>query len=452
MWPYHPELIASAVPRYTSYPTALMFDDALGPAELGGAIDGLPLGASLSLYLHIPYCEAICWYCGCNTGAANRMQRLERYLDALHAEIAAMGASIGNRALVGRLAFGGGSPNAIPPAAFRQLVEAIARHFNLSAEVEISVELDPRALTREWVEALALAGVDRVSMGVQSFSPEIQSRIGRIQPAELVEQSLASLRVAGIGAVNFDLMYGLPGQALDDLEQTLDVAVRMEPSRIALFGYAHNPDLFPRQRRIDAQSLPDAAARFHQSALGFKKLTSHGYKPVGFDHFALPGDSLERAAALGRVRRNFQGFTDDQSDAVLGIGASAISVFPGLIVQNEKNPGKYRDRIASGGSAAAKGVVLTAEDRKRGAIIEALLCQGRAKLVDPVLKRSGRHVLSPYERLGLLDWNKHELAITEAGRPYGRWIASAFDAYSGSGAHTEAGFRTRDPSLKLQAA
>lgn len=427
MWPYYPDLMAEPVPRYTSYPTALAFRGDLPAGSFASALEAIPSGAMVSLYLHIPYCEQICWYCGCNTGAANRQHRLAAYLDALRAEIAAIGRIIGKRVRVGRIAFGGGSPNAIAPGEFLALNSAIERHFVTASDLSISVELDPRALSQPWIEALAQIGVRRVSMGVQSFSPAIQARIGRVQPAELVAQAVADLRRAGIGAINFDLMYGLPGQTFDDLFQSIDTAIAMRPSRVALFGYAHHPAMFPRQRRIDVTALPDKVQRFVQAATGFEKLVAAGYQPIGFDHFALPGDDLAAAALEGRVRRNFQGFTEDASSYVIGLGASAISSFPDMIVQNEKNPGDYRKRIAAGELAGARGILRTPWDQWRGRVIERLLCLGTVQVDRKAAVRSLNDSLSAYQRQGLIRWHGDTLSITSSGRPYSQWIASHVD-------------------------
>lgn len=428
MPPYYDDILSTPVPRYTSYPTALQFSSDVATDHYGEALNALGQGTPISLYLHVPYCEAICWYCGCNTGVANRAHRLESYLKALRDEIALIADRMGERSKVVRIAFGGGSPNAISPLQFASLIEALDRHFRIDAE-EISVEVDPRNLDREWIEAAAANGVTRISMGVQSFSPEIQKRIGRVQPFGQVARAVTECRLAGIHAINFDLMFGLPGQTLRDLQETLDLALELSPSRIALFGYEHHPEMFPRQRRIDIGLLPGTEERFEQASLGHERVVQAGYRAVGFDHFALPGDSLAGASASGRVRRNFQGFTDDQCEVLIGLGASAISQFPGLIVQNAKGPGIYREILSHGQLATVRGTMRSSDDRRRARIIEALLCNGRAPVPFDLLTPHMCDRLAAFRSRGLIDWVDGKIAIHPQGMPYSRWIAALFDAY-----------------------
>ena len=427
MWPYHPELLTKPVPRYTSYPTAVEFEGGVGADEYVQALSDLPSGTPLSLYVHIPYCQSICWYCGCNTGAAGKTHRLTAYLDALESEFALVGRLLGGRGKVRRISFGGGSPNAITTVEFVRLIDRITTIFDAGTP-EISVELDPRGFTPEWALAMAASNVDRVSLGVQTFAPHVQEAIGRIQPLTDIEKSVSALRLRGIDSINFDLMYGLPKQTLPDLYETLNQAIDLQPSRVSLFGYAHMPDMIPRQRRIDGDSLPDARLRFEQSELGYQRLTEAGYVAIGFDHFALPTDSLAIAAAEGRVRRNFQGFTDDPNETLLGFGASAISSLPGLLVQSEKNVGRYRSMVSADKVAAVRGVARDEETRKRGAIISSLLCQGQvdAEAANMVPESN---LLDTFEEKGLIRRRDHKLAITEAGRPYARHVACLFDQF-----------------------
>ncbi|AJA11369.1 coproporphyrinogen III oxidase [Sphingopyxis fribergensis] len=296
---------------------------------------------------------------------------------------------------------------------------------------EISIELDPRGFSAEWALVLAAAHVTRVSLGVQTFAPHIQQAIGRIQPLSHIERVVAGLRLRDINAINFDLMYGLPGQTLADLDDTLEETIRLAPSRISLFGYAHLPHMIPRQRQIDASNLPDHKLRFEQAWRGYERLTEAGYVPVGFDHFALPSDPLADAAREGRVSRNFQGFTEDDSPVLIGIGASAISRFPDLIVQNEKRAGVYRDLIAAGQLTPVRGVVIDADDRERRRIIRELLCQGNACLEAGWL-RSAHTALAAFERLHILRWDDDRLVVEDDGLPYARLIAAQFDRHRGA--------------------
>jgi oxygen-independent coproporphyrinogen III oxidase len=437
MWPYHPDLFETPVPRYTSYPTALEFSDQVGEADMLTALEAVDTRTGISLYVHIPYCKEICWYCGCNTGAANREHRLQTYLEALEMEIAHVARVLGGRGKVRRVAFGGGSPNAIPPIAFVRLVDRLATQFS-GGKLDISVELDPRALTQDWIRVLALAGVTRVSFGVQSFSESIQSRIGRIQPVAMIEQAVKDLRQHGTTSINFDLMYGLPGQSLAVLEETLDHVIRMRPERIALFGYAHVPTMFPRQKRIAVDGLPGLEERFQQAARGFERLVAAGYVAVGFDHFALPDDPLAKAAGAGMVHRNFQGFSEDDCDVLIGFGASAISSFPHLHVQNERAAGPYRDRVAAGELPVWRGVRRSADDRSRGQLIEQMLANGRCDLPPDLADAPMRERLDRFCSLGLVEMKGQHIALAPDGLPYARAIAASFDAYRSSAARNHA--------------
>jgi len=424
MWPYHPELLAVPVPRYTSYPTAADFGE-LDPHALPRAIEQAT--GDISLYVHIPFCEEICFYCGCNTSRSGKKARVESYLAALHDEIETVASLLPQETRVRRIAFGGGSPNAILPAQFLHLVETLERRF--AAERPLySIELDPRTMSAEWAGAIGTAGITRASMGVQTFSPECQKAIGRVQDDAMIARSVDWLRDAGVTSLNFDLMYGLPHQSLGDLADSIEMTRRMGADRIALFGYAHVPHFVPRQRVIDASALPGAATRFTMAREGFAALTGAGYQAIGFDHFALPGDALAIAAREGTLRRNFQGFTEDPSDILIGMGASAISGFPGLIAQNEKNAGRYRMLTSQGRLTAGHGIVRSADDRMRAALIEELLCTGSTTLSPCLLARIERR-LAPFIAHDLATRDGMKLAISGDGLPYARIIASFLDRY-----------------------
>jgi oxygen-independent coproporphyrinogen-3 oxidase len=427
MWTYHPELLAKPVPRYTSFPTAAEFGD-IGPGLLASSLAALPDDQPVSLYLHIPYCHEICWYCGCNTGAANRRGRLAGYVHRLRDEIALVGAAIGRPQRVSRIAWGGGTPNAIDPDQFLGLADAVACAFDVTDAVT-SVEIDPRCFTRAWADALSDSGVSRVSLGVQSFSPAIQAAIGRVQPEESIVETVAMLREAGVSSINFDLMYGLPGQTEHDLRDSIERTIALAADRVAAFGYAHVPHLIARQRRIDSANLPDAAERFRSAGTAYRCFTVADYVPVGFDHFARPGDALAVAAQSGTLRRNFQGFTEDSAGVLIGLGASAISAFPGALLQNEKNAGRYAMRVESGQLATARGIVRQRADQIRGRAIEQLLCQSVADVSSlPDLGRI-HDSLAPFEHLGLVEWEGPALKVTAPGLPYSRAIAATLDPF-----------------------
>lgn len=428
MWTYHPELLARPVPRYTSYPTAAEFTAEVDTADQAEALAAIAPDQPVSLYVHIPYCQEICWYCGCNTGRSNRTQRLGAYLDALTAEIGTVAERLDGRGRVGRIAFGGGSPNALTPDQFAQLLDVLRTAF-AARDAVLSIELDPRSFTPEWAEMLGACGVSRASLGVQTFDPAIQAAIGRVQPRALIVETVAALRANKVGSINFDLMYGLPGQDHAQLSDTLDEALSLVPERIALFGYAHVPDMLPRQRRIDASRLPGAAERFVMAQSGHERLTAAGYAAIGFDHFALPDDAIAVAAREGRLHRNFQGFTEDDAPVLIGFGASAISAFPDRIVQNEKNSGRYRMRALAGLLTGERGIRRDAEDRRRARVIEDLLCE-RIATVTPFLAEPGLTArLAPFLEQGLAKLDEGGLQVTPNGRPYGRVIAALFDRY-----------------------
>ena len=425
MWTYHPQLLAIPVPRYTSYPTAAEFNASVGPGQMAEALAGEH--GAVSLYVHIPFCEKICWYCGCNTSVANRRERVASYLDALHREIALVAGGLGHGARVRRIAFGGGSPNGISPVDFVRLMDALMLHFRFADPV-LSIELDPRTLTAEWGAVIRSLGISRASMGVQTFSAPLQQAIGRIQPARMIEDGTAALRAAGVGSINFDLMYGLPGQTMADLADSLDRTIALGADRVALFGYAHVPHLIARQKKIDASALPGPETRFRMAEYGYRRLLDEGYVAVGFDHFARPGDAIAQAVTRGTLRRNFQGFTEDTAPALIGLGASSISGFAGLYAQNEKNSGRYRMLLSQDRLPANHGIVRSAEDQRRGAIIEALLCHSRATI--PLdLRCEVAPMLRPFEDAGLCAFDGEDLVIAGDALPYARSIVAHFDPY-----------------------
>lgn len=424
MWPYHPDLLETPVPRYTSYPTAADFGQ-LPAGSIEQAIERST--GDVSLYLHIPFCEKICYYCGCNTGASGRRERVESYLTALHEEIEVVASLLPASARVRRIAFGGGSPNAIEPHEFIAIVDAINHHFRLH-DAEWSIELDPRTMSARWAGAIGEAGITRASMGVQTFAPHCQKAIGREQSDSLICQSTDWLRSAGVTSLNFDLMYGLPGQTRGDLVDSMEKTRLLGADRVAVFGYAHVPHLVSRQKMIDATNLPGREERFAMAEDGFRFFTCNGYQAVGFDHFALPSDSMAIATRDGTLRRNFQGFTDDTAEVLIGLGSSSISGFPDLIAQNEKKNGRYRVLSAQGRLSASVGIVRSAEDQMRGRLIEALLCKGNAKL-SPCLFSQVQGRLAPFLARGLATLEGMTLTITPSGLPYARVIASLFDRF-----------------------
>jgi len=425
MWTYYPELLKRPVPRYTSYPTAADFSAMVGPNAQAEALRQIDKSTPVSLYVHIPFCEEICWYCGCNTARSNKQSRLTAYLDALYREIEMVSSLLEGRGRVRRISFGGGSPNALDPLDFVRLLGDLTVAFG-AQEPLISLEIDPRRLSSAWLRVIESARVSNVSLGVQTFDAAVQQAIGRVQPLDVIATLTKRLRVAGVKSLNFDLMYGLPGQDLTSLTDTLTQAIDMRPDRVALFGYAHVPNVIARQRRIDASALPDEAERFMMANIGHELLVVNGYRAVGFDHFALPQDPMAVAARTHKLNRNFQGFTDDTAEHVIGLGASAISQFPGLYAQNAKNIGEYRQAIENRRLPVERGIVRDAASRVCGAVIRDILCDGEAELPS-VLRSEQSEQLDQFVRRGLVSTSSGRLHLKPAAAPYARTIAAIFD-------------------------
>lgn len=417
------------VPRYTSYPTAPHFKAAVGPDTYRDWLAALPSDARLSLYIHVPFCTELCHYCGCNTRAIRKSEPVDAYAERLLEEIALL-AGLDARKLT-HLHWGGGTPSILGPAWLETIAASLASRFDLSELKEHAIELDPRRIDRSLVRSLKAIGVNRASLGVQDASPHVQQAIGRVQPFELVEQAAQWLRDAGIVNLNVDLMYGLPTQTVRDVARSAELAASLGAQRLALFGYAHVPWFKQHQRLIDDAALPDAAARLEQAQVAAETLTSFGYQAVGLDHFALPDDELAVAAREGRLHRNFQGYTTDEADALIGLGASAIGRLPQGFVQNAPDLGGYSRAVQSGRFATVKGLALSDDDRRRAAIIERLMCDLAVDLEDFAGNGFADEMaaLGALSADGLLTIEGTRIAITERGRPYVRVAAAVFDTY-----------------------
>lgn len=418
------------VPRYTSYPTAPHFSPTVDGRTYGEWLAALPRGATLSLYIHVPFCTELCLYCGCNTRAVRKQEPVDAYARQIVDEIALLRDLAGRR--LTHLHWGGGTPSIIGPHWLDSIFDSLDALFDLSALKEHAIELDPRRIDKTLVHALHAIGVTRASLGVQDASPHVQQAIGRMQPFDLVEWAAEWLRDAGIDNLNIDLMYGLPMQTVRDVAQSAELAASLRPQRLALFGYAHVPWFKRHQRLIDETTLPGLSERLEQARVAAETLTSLGYEAIGLDHFALPDDELATAAREKRLRRNFQGYTTDEADALIGLGASAIGRLPQGFVQNASDLAGYSRAIHSGHFATMKGLALSDTDRLRGAIIERLMCDlavdldkfgGAAQFVTELA------ALRPLCEQGLLQIGDGRIAVTERGRPYVRIAASAFDAY-----------------------
>jgi oxygen-independent coproporphyrinogen-3 oxidase len=435
-----PDLItryAAPVPRYTSYPTAPHFHEGINVGVYHHWLEALPDDATLSLYAHVPYCDTLCWFCGCNTKITMQYEPVHSYLEALDAEMATIARYVARRATVRHIHWGGGSPTILSAADLSRLIDAMHRRFNLAEDLEFAVEIDPRGLDRARIDALAEAGLTRVSIGVQDFDPKVQAGINRIQTVDETRAVIDAFRDHGVGSLNIDAIYGLPGQHEAELIYTLTEVVRMRPDRIALFGYAHVPWMKRHQAMIREADLPDVVERHNLAELAAAFLVDNGYARIGIDHFARPHDALAVAAREGRLRRNFQGYTVDRADALIGLGASSIGRLPQGYVQNASAIADYSRRVASGRLAVTKGLALSQEDVVRAHVIERLMCDLTFKRSD-VARRFGpmaqaviadAALLAQADSDGLVRASDDGFAITERGRPFARAIAAHFDAY-----------------------
>lgn len=419
------------VPRYTSYPTAPHFTASVDGDIYAEWLNALPPHATLSLYIHVPFCTELCHYCGCNTRAVRKREPVEVYTERLLEEIELIDGLAGRR--LTHLHWGGGTPSILGPALLETIAAKLASRFDLADLKEHAIELDPRRMDRALVRALKAIGVTRASLGVQDTSAHVQRAIGRIQPFDLVQRATDWLRDAGIVNLNVDLMYGLPTQTVRDVAHSAELAASLGAQRMALFGYAHVPWFKTHQKLIDEAALPGLAERLEQAQTAADTLCGLGYQTVGLDHFALPDDELAVVAREGQLRRNFQGYTVDEADALIGLGASAIGKLPQGFVQNAPDLGGYSRAVEAGRFATVKGLALTDEDRLRSHIIERLMCDLALDLntVDGGTTRFARELetLAPLVDEGLLTVSGGQIKITERGRPYVRIAAAAFDTY-----------------------
>jgi oxygen-independent coproporphyrinogen-3 oxidase len=423
------------VPRYTSYPTAPYFTPAVNAETYATWLKALPARATVSLYLHVPYCTSMCLYCGCHTKAVRRRDPVETYADRLLEEIALIGGLIPGRPVT-HIHWGGGTPSILGDKRLRDVTAALKARFDFSDIVEHAIELDPRKMTAAFAQVLAEIGINRASLGVQDFSPHVQEAIGRIQPFAQVEQSARWLREAGINRVNVDLMYGLPRQTLADVTNSARLAAALKPSRLALFGYAHVPWFKTHQKVIDEATLPGVSERLAQAKAAAETLEQAGYVAIGLDHFALPDDELAVAQREGKLHRNFQGYTTDTAEALIGLGASSIGRLPQGYVQNAVDMGGYARAVSARRLPTVKGLVLSKDDRVRAQIIERLMCDLTVDLDQfSCTTKTGMRFsdelarLQELEAAGLLTINGHYISMTPEGRPFVRLAAAAFDAY-----------------------
>jgi oxygen-independent coproporphyrinogen-3 oxidase len=436
------------VPRYTSYPTAPHFHPGIGAPVYRRWLGELDPAEPISLYLHIPYCRELCWYCGCHTRATRRYGPLGDYRDGLMAEIDLVARALPGRMRVGHLHWGGGTPTILSPEDFLGLQERLRERFDIDPAGEIAIEIDPRNLEQPMIAALAEAGLTRASLGVQDFDPEVQRAINRWQPYDMTAAAVEALRAAGIVNLNFDLIYGLPRQTVASIIDTVDRAVALAPQRVALFGYAHVPWMKAHQRLIPEDTLPNGPERWAQAMAAAQRLQAAGYRWIGLDHFALPSDSMAVAAAGGRLQRNFQGYTTDSSQTLIGLGASAIGALPQGYVQNSTDIRVWSAAVLGGQPAVVRGIALDADDRLRRHVIERLMCDLAVDLDQAACsfgQESGyfdaeRAQLDALVADGLIEFDGRRIVLTDLGRPLMRLVAAVFDRYlePAAGRHSRA--------------
>jgi len=438
--PHDPSLkywLGKPVPRYTSYPPATAFRADLPEAAYSNCIKQLASDARLSLYIHIPFCRSLCLYCGCNTGVTNRADRLEKYMSVLCKEIEQIARLLPKKAKVTSIHWGGGTPNILTDHAITTLFALLNRLFDLKECREMAMEIDPRHADPKQMRLLASCGINRVSLGVQDFNEDVQRLVHRVQPFATVKRACNALHAAGIGAVNFDLMYGLPLQTPESVAETATLVTQLQPQRISLFSYAHVPQFKKHQQALERAGIPDRFMRLAMDRAARDVFIESGYEEIGMDHFALPGDSLLEAMRERRLHRNFQGYTEDNGGALIGFGASSISHFPDAWFQNERDTTLYETRLDMGLKSWTRGILLSAEDRLRAAIIEQLMCTLDCDIAEicaahdfPITRlASSLSGLTHLKNIGLIQKSGAQIKLISPYRMAIRAVCQAFDCY-----------------------
>ena len=425
-------------PRYTSYPTAPHFGTDVSADTVAGWLRGMT-ARHASVYVHLPFCKSLCFYCGCHMKVTHDRATISRYVDGLLAEMAHAAAHLPHRLTVTTLHFGGGTPSYCPAPDLKRIVEAVHAHFDVATQAEISMEIDPRRLDDPVIGTLADVGLNRASLGIQDTQADVQQAIGRIQPHALNLRAAARLRQAGIRSLNVDLLYGLPRQTPNTLGRSIQDVLELAPERISLFGYAHVPWMKKHQRVLEAHGLPDAQQRLTLFETATEALTTAGYIAVGMDHFCLPDDAMATALHARTLHRNFMGYTTDDAPVLLGFGASAISQYPQGYAQNMTAIPDYMAAVNAQRIPTARGISLSAEDMLRRDIIASLLCSFEVDISDLLQRHhfSADILASSLAQLGgmmrdglvdLADDGQH-LRITPEGRPFARAVAACFDGW-----------------------
>jgi oxygen-independent coproporphyrinogen-3 oxidase len=427
-------------PRYTSYPTADRFVEAFAEPQLRQWLAKRNIGGisqPLAVYVHLPFCDTVCYYCGCNKVVTKDHSRSAKYINYLEKELALLEPLLGTEREICELHWGGGTPTFLSHDEMAQLIASLDRRFKRSARTECSIEVDPRKVAPGTMKFLAGLGFNRVSIGVQDFDPAVQRAVNRIQSEEVTRRVTEEARAAGFRSVNFDLIYGLPKQTLDSFNRTLDRVLELGPDRVALYSYAHLPKLFMPQRRIAQADLPTPEAKLQIMTLAIGRLTRAGYLYIGMDHFARASDDLAQAQALGQLKRSFQGYSTHLAD-ILGLGVSAIGQLGPTYYQNAKNLDGYYAALDAGRLPVVRGIELTSDDLVRRAVIQALTCHFRlsiesielAYLVD--FRKYFAAELADLRRLagdGLVELESDWITVTPRGRLLVRAICMVFDRY-----------------------
>ena len=428
-------------PRYTSYPTADRFVEAFGAADCKHWLENRNIGGinqPLSLYVHLPFCDTICYYCACNKVVTRDHGRSVKYIKHLSREVAHVAALLGAERRICQLHWGGGTPTFLSSEEMRALIDTICAQFERDPSCECSIEVDPRSVEEGRMAYLASLGFNRVSVGVQDFDPDVQHAVHRVQSEAATRRVIEEARSNGFRSVNLDLIYGLPRQTLDSFDATLDRVIALAPDRIALYSYAHLPAVFKPQRRIDEAELPSAETKLQILTLAIGRLTRAGYLYIGMDHFAKPDDELAVAQRQGRLQRNFQGYSTHPESDLLGLGISAIGRVGPTYYQNLKSLGDYYDALDAGRLPVWRGVELTQDDLLRRAVIQALICHFRlaiesieiAYLVD--FQRYFAEELAELQQLaddGLVELQPDWIVVTPKGRLLVRAVCMVFDRY-----------------------
>lgn len=425
-----------AVPRYTSYPTAVQFHDRFAQADMQSCYRTLKGDEPVSLYVHIPFCHSLCHYCGCHTKIVNHTGVISAYIDTLCREIRIAASHAPEGLVISRVHFGGGSPNYAPSADIEKILDTVRECFPAGGLPKIDMECDPRLLDHPKIAELSALGIRRVSLGIQDFDEKVQKAVNRIQTHEHIERQVGFLRQNGIHDINFDLIVGLPEQTLQSVQRTALQTVKMRPPRIAVFAYAHVPWMKKHQKLLEKYRFPTPEERFLMQEKIKDILCGAGYIPIGIDHYALPEDSLCRAQDSGTMRRNFQGYTDDPAMTILGFGLSAISQFGKAYTQNKLDALSYRKSIEDGWLPVGKGYMLSEDDLAAREAIMQIMCHFHLDTKKhPSISAAPDH-LALLERDGLIARQQNGvIRITDAGRPFTRVVASCFDPYFQDSSH-----------------